>query len=99
MTQLVVDIPNDIAIEMKRFRFINWNEKLVNDILFFMNEREIVESILAKSKLKEEDIEEIDNLIKRDLFEKYYKTEIGFCENLLNQFIHKSLILFFLQAC
>jgi hypothetical protein len=42
-----------------------------------MNEREIVESILAKSKLKEEDVEEIDNLIKRDLFEKYYKTEIG----------------------
>jgi len=42
-----------------------------------MNEREKVESILAKSKLKEEDVEEIDNLIKRDLFEKYYKTEIG----------------------
>jgi hypothetical protein len=64
-----------------------------------MNEREIVESILAKSKLKEEDVEEIDNLIKRDLFEKYYKTEIGFCENLLGQFIHKFLFLFFLQAC
>ena len=42
-----------------------------------MHEREIVESILAKSKLKEEDIEEIDNLTKRDLFEKYYNTQIG----------------------
>ena len=42
-----------------------------------MNEREIVESILAKSKLNEEDVEEIDNLIKRGLFEKYYKTEIN----------------------
>lgn len=74
MTELVVDIPNDISKEMKKFRFTNWNEKLVKDILFFMNEREIVESILAKSKLKEEDVEEIDNLIKRDLFEKYYNT-------------------------
>ncbi len=77
MAELVVDIPNDIARDMKKFRFTNWNEKLVKDILFFMNEREIVESILAKSILKEEDVEEIDNLIKRDLFEKYYKTEIG----------------------
>lgn len=77
MTELVVDIPNDIAKEMKKFRFMNWNEKLVKDILFFINEREIVESILAKSRLKEEDVEELDNLIKRDLFEKYYKTEIG----------------------
>ncbi len=56
---------------------MNWNEKLVKDIRFFLNEREIVESILAKSKLKEEDIEEIDNLIKRDLFEKYYKTKVS----------------------
>jgi len=44
MTELVVDIPNDIAEEMKRVRFINWNEKLVKDILLFLNEREIVEN-------------------------------------------------------
>ena len=77
MTELVVDIPNDIAKEMKKFRFMSWNEKLVKDIIFFMNEREIVESILAKSKLKEEDVEEIDNIIKRGLFEKYYKTKVS----------------------
>ena len=41
MTELVVNIPNDIAKKMKKFRFMNWNEKLVKDILFFMNEREI----------------------------------------------------------
>ena len=77
MTELVVDIPNDIAKEMKRLRFINWNEKLVKDILLFLNEREIVESTISKrSKLKEKDVEEIDNIIKRGLFEKYYKTEI-----------------------
>ncbi len=75
MAELVVDIPNDIANEMKRLRFINWNEKLVKDILLFLNEREIVESILAGSKLKETDVEEIDNNIKRGLFEKYYKTK------------------------
>ena len=74
MTELVVDIPNDIANEMKRARFINWNEKLVKDILLFLNEREIVESILARSKLKEKDVEEIDNIFKLGLFEKYYKT-------------------------
>ena len=56
MTELVVDIPNDIAKEMKRFPFMNWNEKLVIDILFFLNERETVESILAESNLKEEEI-------------------------------------------
>lgn len=77
MTELVVDIPNDIAKQMKKLHFINWNEKLVKDILFFLNEREIVESILARSKLKEKDVEEIDNIIKRDLFEKYYKTKVN----------------------
>ncbi len=74
MTELIIDIPNEIAKDMKRVQFINWNEKLVKDILFFLNEREIVESILMKSKLKETDVEEIDNLIKSGLFEKYYKT-------------------------
>ena len=73
MTELIIDVPNEIAKDMKRVRFINWNEKLVKDILFFLNEREIVESILMKSKLKETDVEEIDNLIKSGLFEKYYK--------------------------
>ena len=74
MAELIIDVPNEIAKDMKRVPFINWNEKLVKDILFFLNEREIVESILMKSKLKETDVEEIDNLIKSDLFEKYYKT-------------------------
>jgi len=74
MTELIIDIPNEIAKEMKRVHFINWNEKLIKDIVFFLNEREIVESILAKSKLKETDVEEIDNLIKSGLFENYYKT-------------------------
>lgn len=77
MTELILDVPNEIAKDMKRLRFINWNEKLVKDILFFLNEREIVESILMKSKLKETDVEEIDNLIKRDLFENYYQTKIS----------------------
>ena len=77
MTELIIDVPNEIAKDMKRVRFINWNEKLVKDILFFLNEREIVESILMKSKLKETDVEEIDNLIKSGLFEKYYKTKIS----------------------
>ena len=77
MTELIIDVPNEIAKDMKRVRFINWNEKLVKDILFFLNEREIVESILMKSKLKETDVEEIDNLIKSGLFEKYYQTKIS----------------------
>ncbi len=77
MTELVVDIPADIAEEMKRLRFINWNEKLVKDILLFLNEREIVESILNRSKLKEKDVEEIDKIFKLDLFQKYYQTKVG----------------------
>lgn len=77
MTELILDVPNEIAKDMKRLRFISWNEKLVKDILFFLNEREMVESILMKSKLKETDVEEIDNLIKSGLFENYYQTKIS----------------------
>jgi len=77
MTELIIDIPNEIAKDMKRVHFINWNEKLIKDILFFLSEREIVESILMKSKLKETDVEEIDNQIKSGLFENYYKTKIN----------------------
>lgn len=42
-----------------------------------MDERDIIESILARSKLKEKDAEEIDIIIKRGLFEKYYKTKVS----------------------
>jgi hypothetical protein len=77
MTEFVVNIPADIAEEMKRLHFINWNEKSVKDILLFLNQRKIVESILNRSKLKEKDVEEIDNIFKLDLFQKYYQTQVG----------------------
>ena len=62
MAELVVDTPANITEEMKRL---------------LLNQREIVESILNRSKLKEKDAEEIDNIVKLDLFEKYYQTSVG----------------------
>ncbi len=53
------------------------NEKLAKDILLSFNEREIVESVLNRSKLKEKDVEEIDSLIKNGLFQMYYQIQIG----------------------
>ncbi len=77
MTEIVIDIPADIVEEMKKLHFINWNEKLVKDVLLFLKEREIMESMLKRSKLKENDVDEIDDIIKRSLFEKYYQTQAG----------------------
>lgn len=73
MAEIIINVPNDIAKEMDRLHFVNWNEILVKDILLSLNEREIVESILMRSKMTEKDAEEIDRVIKRDLFEKHYK--------------------------
>ena len=73
MAEIIINVPNDIAKEMGRMHFVNWNEILVKDILLSLNEREIVESILARSKMTEKDAEEIDRIVKRDLFEKHYK--------------------------
>jgi len=77
-TQLVVDIPNDIAIEMKRFRFINWNEKLVKDILFFMK-RTGNSGIYTRKKanLKKKILKKSILWSSVIYLKKYYKTEIG----------------------
>ncbi len=32
MTELIIDVPNEIAKDMRRVRFINWNEKLVKPV-------------------------------------------------------------------
>lgn len=72
MTEVVLDVPNNVAKEMENMPLVNWNETLLKDILRVLNEREMVESILAKSKMKEADAEEIDRIVKRDLFEKHY---------------------------
>jgi len=72
MTEIILKVPNEIAKEMEEMQFIDWNEVLVKNILLILSERDIVESILMKSKMTEEDVDEIDQIVKRDLFEKYY---------------------------
>ncbi|HLB72041.1 MAG: hypothetical protein OIN88_09585 [Candidatus Methanoperedens sp.] len=73
MTEITINVPDEVAKKMEKMRFINWNELLVRDILFRLSERDIVEAILAESKMTEEDAEELDRIVKRGLFEKHYR--------------------------
>ncbi len=70
--EMKLQIPDAIAREMKKDQFINWNETIVRELFFKVSERQLVEEILKKSKLTEEDAEEIGEKIKEKLHREHY---------------------------
>ncbi len=68
-----LQVPDTIGRVMKKRQFINWNEIITRELLFKVSERQLVEEILKKSKLTEENAEEIGEKIKENLYREHYR--------------------------
>lgn len=76
MRNVCTKIPEAIADNMDRHDIIDQNETICGEIAFIISEREIVESIMEKSTLTSEDVNEIDKKIK-----KVYLKDLTIMEN------------------
>jgi hypothetical protein len=69
--EVKVRIPRDIAVLLKKHKKINFGEVAKDAIVRKALEVEVLESLARKSKLTEEDVEEIGTLVKKGLRERY----------------------------
>lgn len=71
MVEITFRIPKEVKDIISRHPEIHW-EKLVMDSLWnFAKKIQLMDSITSKSKLTQEDVENLDKIIKADLLKKY----------------------------
>ena len=73
MPIMTLSIPEDLYKIIKSYNEIKWSEIARRAMWEYAMKLELIEKILSKSKLKEEDVEEIGHLIKKDLRKHYEK--------------------------
>lgn len=72
MVELTIKLPKDFAWILKNKKDIEWVEKvLINKI----TEVRLGDLLAERSELKEEDIDELDHMVKKSLYRKLKENE------------------------
>lgn len=73
MVNMTLSLPDKVHKEMKKYSEIRWSEVARQAIIKKLNDLKILDKISEKSTLTEEDIDEIDHIIKAGVLEKHKK--------------------------
>lgn len=71
MSKISVRVPEDLKKKMERHKEVNWSEVVRESIQDHLTKLELVESISSRSKLSEEEAEEIGEKIKKGIAERH----------------------------
>ena len=71
MTNMTLAVPPELSVLMKKHKEIKWSEVARQALLEKATELEIMDRILAKSKLTEKDALEIGNKIKENMAKRH----------------------------
>ena len=71
MTNMTLAIPDEIMLVMKRHKEIKWSEVARQALVERVEELEIMDKILSKSKLTEKDVLELGRKIKRGMAKRH----------------------------
>lgn len=71
MPNVTVSMPEDLRDEMRRHEEVNWSAVMRNAVQAHLRKLAIADAIAEKSQLTEEDIEELDALVKQGIAEEY----------------------------
>ncbi|MCK4757073.1 MAG: hypothetical protein KAS67_01335 [Thermoplasmata archaeon] len=74
MVNMTLAIPEDLHEVMKRHTEIKWSEVARKAMWEYAKKLEMLDKMVADSKLKEEDIDEIDHIIKAAIIKHYRKS-------------------------
>lgn len=77
MPKLTFEIPTDIKDIIKRHEEIDWNKVVNKAIWNYAKKIKLLESITAKSRLTESDVDDLDHEIKAALTKRYQKTVVS----------------------
>ena len=73
MVNMTLSIPNKVHEEMKKYSEIRWSEVARQAIIKRLNDLKILDKIVEKSTLREEDIDEIDHIVKAGILARHKK--------------------------
>ena len=73
MPNVTLAIPEDLHERMKKHTEIRWSEVVRKSISEKIEDLELMEKIVSKSKLTKKDVDEIAHRIDRDVFEELNK--------------------------
>lgn len=73
MVNMTLSLPDKVHKEMKKYSEIRWSEVARQAIIKKLNDLKILDRISEKSTLTEEDIDEIDHIIKAGVLAKHKK--------------------------
>jgi hypothetical protein len=71
MTNMTLAIPEDLHLIMKKHLHIKWSEIVRQALWNEANKLEMMDKILATSKLTEEDAERIGKAIKKEIAKRH----------------------------
>ena len=74
MVNMTLAIPKDLHEKMKQHSEIKWSEVARKAIREYASKLEILDKMVAESKLIEEDIDEIDHVVKAAILKHYRKS-------------------------
>lgn len=70
MTNITLAIPNDLHERMRKHSEIRWSEVVRKSIEQKVQLLEVMDRIAQKSKLTEDDVDELSHKIKKEAFEE-----------------------------
>lgn len=73
MSEVIVQIPDDLGIIMQRHASINWSNIASEAIRKTAAEVELFDAIASESRLTEEDALVLGKKVKKGMWEKVYK--------------------------
>lgn len=71
MPNITVSVPDDLKEQMSAHEEVNWSAVIRQAVREYLRKLEIADAIAAKSELTEEDIEELDRLVKDGIAERH----------------------------
>lgn len=74
MANVTISMPEDLREEMRRHDEVNWSAVMRKAVQEHLRKLAIADAIAGKSELTEDDIEELDELVKEGLAEEYEPT-------------------------
>ena len=71
MVNMTLSLPDKVHKEMKKYSEVRWSEVARQAIVKKLNDLRILEKISEKSTLNEQDVDEIDHIIKAGVLAKH----------------------------
>lgn len=68
---MTISMPEDLRDEMRRHDEVNWSAVMPKAVQEHLRKLAIADALAGKSELTEDDIEELDELVKQGLAEEY----------------------------